>query len=275
MTRHLGRHVARERRAEPAGQLDDLQATGHLGQRVRVDLALLGGDQRGEVVAVRVQQGAVAEEDRGPLSERGPAPGGEGLLRRGDRRVDLVGAGQRYPRGDLSGRGVGHGSPGAGRARKVSAGLSRDPVGDGLHRQDSFEGDGAGPRGSCRRTSGTSAAPGAGHVFGQGHVPPWPSGRNCCCQERMARCCELWQIRGPGREVPPSCPALWWRGSLDAERQTCGSSRSVSRGSEIERLSHRASGPSVPGAGPNAKRSMCAMRRLHQDMIDMGAATRP
>ena len=69
----LGRLALHQVR-DAAGELDDLQAALHLAARVVEGLAVLAGDDAGEVVAPRGQQLAVGEEDGGALRERGGAP---------------------------------------------------------------------------------------------------------------------------------------------------------------------------------------------------------
>ena len=56
---------------DPARQLHDLHAARDLAQRVGVHLAVLGGDQLGDLVTVGVQQLAVLEQDRRALGQRG------------------------------------------------------------------------------------------------------------------------------------------------------------------------------------------------------------
>ena len=85
------RHAGRE--------LDVLEATGDLADRVGEHLAVLRGDDRGEVVGAGVQQLAEGEEHGGPLRQRAGAPlpgGGHGGL---ERLVDLT----RRREGDLAG----------------------------------------------------------------------------------------------------------------------------------------------------------------------------
>ena len=60
------------------GELDVLNSPGDLSLRVGDHLAVLGGDQRSDVVAVAVEQIAKAEQDRRSLRERRSAPLAEG-----------------------------------------------------------------------------------------------------------------------------------------------------------------------------------------------------
>ena len=68
----LGRDVlaeaALEQVRDAAGELDHLEAAGHLAERVRQHLAVLGGDQRGDVLLALVHQLAEREQHLGPLA---------------------------------------------------------------------------------------------------------------------------------------------------------------------------------------------------------------
>ena len=80
---------------DAAGELGDLEATGDLTEGVGEDLAVLGGDQRGDVLLALVEQLAEPEEHLGALGQRDAAPaGGPGLVRGGDDLVDEVGRGE-------------------------------------------------------------------------------------------------------------------------------------------------------------------------------------
>ena len=70
----LGRHLALEQLADPAGELDDLEAALHLAARVVEHLAVLARDDAGEVVAVAVDQLAEAEQHRRAAADRGRRP---------------------------------------------------------------------------------------------------------------------------------------------------------------------------------------------------------
>ena len=127
----LGGQLALELGGDAAGQLDDLQAAGDLAERVGVDLAVLGGDQLGDGVAVGVQQRAVARTAPWCARPARTVPQvAEGVLGGGDRRVDLLGGGERDLGGDLAGGRVGDR---AAVARRALDGLATDPVVDGLH----------------------------------------------------------------------------------------------------------------------------------------------
>src|SRR5688572_22815255 len=92
------------------------------------DLAVLRGDDRGELRLLGVEQLPEPEEHGGALGERGVAPGGEGGGGRGDGGVDLVGCGQGDRAGHLAGGGVGDGGgPVAGALTPGAV----DPVRDG------------------------------------------------------------------------------------------------------------------------------------------------
>ena len=80
---------------DAAGELGDLEATGHLAEGVGEDLAVLGGDQRGDVLLALVEQLAELEEHLGALGERDAAPlRGPGRVGGGDDLVDEVGRGE-------------------------------------------------------------------------------------------------------------------------------------------------------------------------------------
>src|SRR5690606_28525262 len=109
--------------------LHDLQAAGHLAERVTVHLAVLGRDQRRQLVAVRVHELAEPEQHLRPLDERGVAPGGEGRRGGGDGRVHGGDGAQPDGAADLAGGRV-EDLGGAGVAVDES---SADPVLDFLH----------------------------------------------------------------------------------------------------------------------------------------------
>ena len=68
------RVAALEQVGDAARELDDLEAAGDLAQRVGVHLAVLGGDDRGELVLAAVEQLAEGEEDLGTPGQRRGAP---------------------------------------------------------------------------------------------------------------------------------------------------------------------------------------------------------
>ena len=70
---------------DAARELEVLEAAGDLAQRVRRHLAVLRGEQRGELPAVMVDQVPDAEQDVGALRERRGAPGRERAGRSRDR----------------------------------------------------------------------------------------------------------------------------------------------------------------------------------------------
>ncbi len=137
--RDLRRQLALELHADAAGEFDDLHAARDLAERVRVHLAVLGGDQLGDLVAVRVQQLAVLEQDRGALGERGGAPALERGLRGRDGGVHLVDGREADLLLLRAGRRVVHGTE---TARGALDGLAVDPVGDRLHDARAFRGRG-------------------------------------------------------------------------------------------------------------------------------------
>ena len=80
--------AALEQGRDPAAELDHLEPARDLAHRVGEHLAVLGGEQPGEVLAVGVEELADPEEELGAARERERAPGGEGRLRglNGERR---------------------------------------------------------------------------------------------------------------------------------------------------------------------------------------------
>ena len=82
--RHLLGEAALEQGRDAAREFEVLEATGDLAERIGRDLAVLGGQQGGDVGPVRLDEVPDAEHDVGPLRERGRAPGREGGLRRRD-----------------------------------------------------------------------------------------------------------------------------------------------------------------------------------------------
>ena len=65
---HLVGEVALEQGRDPAGELDHLEAALHLAERVGQHLAVLVGDQLGDLLGVPVDQLAEGEQDLGPLA---------------------------------------------------------------------------------------------------------------------------------------------------------------------------------------------------------------
>ena len=87
--------VALEQLRDAAGELDDVDAARDLALRVGEDLAVLGGDHRGQRVAVLVEQLEEGVQDARAADRRRVGPGREGRLRRGHRGVDLGRAAER------------------------------------------------------------------------------------------------------------------------------------------------------------------------------------
>ena len=77
-------------RGDAAGELDHLDAAGDLAHRIGEHLAVLGGEEACEVLTMRVEQRADAEEELGAASNRDRAPLGPGSLGGSDRLCDLV-----------------------------------------------------------------------------------------------------------------------------------------------------------------------------------------
>ena len=119
--------AALEQVRDAAGELDDLEAARHLTERVGEDLAVLGGDERGHVLLLGVEQLAEGEEDLGALGEGGVPPLGEGLLGDGHRLVDVGRSREVDLAADEPGRGVVDVALPLGHA---AVGLAADPVRD-------------------------------------------------------------------------------------------------------------------------------------------------
>ena len=92
--RHLLGVAALQQVGHAAGELQVLEAAGDLALGVGKDLAVLGGNRRGDVLAVGVEQLAHAEQDLGPPGQPGGPPGREGGPGRLHGQVHLGGAGQ-------------------------------------------------------------------------------------------------------------------------------------------------------------------------------------
>src|SRR5205823_358363 len=101
----------------------------NLALRVGEDLAVLGGEDLREVLAVLVHELPDAEEDLGAAGERDRAPGRERLLRGLDSLVDLLGAGKV----DLTGLGSTRRVVDRAVSTRRSCGrCAADPMGDAL-----------------------------------------------------------------------------------------------------------------------------------------------
>ena len=88
---------------DAAGELDDLQAAADLALRVGEDLAVLGGDQFGEVIHVGGDEFAELEQHGGALGQGDVAPGVGGGAGRGDGGVQVRPVGQPQLGGDGAG----------------------------------------------------------------------------------------------------------------------------------------------------------------------------
>jgi hypothetical protein len=95
--------AALEEGRHAGGELDVLEAPGHLAGRVGQDLAVLGGHDRGEIVRAVVEQLAHREEHRRPARQRRLAPLDGGLTGARHGGVDVRGRGQQHLAGDLAG----------------------------------------------------------------------------------------------------------------------------------------------------------------------------
>ena len=119
--------VALEQRRDAAGELDHLEPARDLAEGVGEHLAVLGGQDPGDLLATVVDELANPEQELGALRQRDGAPGGERRLRRLHGRIDLLHGGEVDLAGLASQRRVVDGPAAAGRAGHA---LAADPVGD-------------------------------------------------------------------------------------------------------------------------------------------------
>ena len=103
---HLLAVLAFEQVRDAAGELDHLQAAGHLAARVRHDLAVLAGDQTRQLVVIALDQLLELEHYPCATQRRRCGPRWEGDLGRGHRLPDLFGARERHPARHFAQRGV-------------------------------------------------------------------------------------------------------------------------------------------------------------------------
>ena len=85
-------------------ELDHLDPASDLAARVRRHLAMLGGDEFADLVAMLVQQLEIFEQDPGAAQRRGRRPAGKGVARGGDHRLDVRLIGEANMARDLPGR---------------------------------------------------------------------------------------------------------------------------------------------------------------------------
>ena len=86
---------------DAAGEFDDLLAAADLAQSIGDDLAVLAGDDLGQLLLAGVEQLAEVEQDLGALGQRGVAPRRESRGRGIDHRTGILDAGQRDMPGTL------------------------------------------------------------------------------------------------------------------------------------------------------------------------------
>src|SRR5581483_4388074 len=127
------RELALQQVRDAARELDDVEPTRDLGAGVVEHLAVLGRDRAGDVLGVRVEEVAEAEQDPGALAERGAAPCGERTARRVDRGIDVALARERDALADRSRGGI---EDVADTAGLVVRGRPVDPVGDDGERRE-------------------------------------------------------------------------------------------------------------------------------------------
>ena len=88
---------------DAAGELHHLEPALYLAVGVRQDLAVFGGDDRGELLAVAFQQFLQLEHDAGTAERRRGRPGRPGGGSRGGGLVNLGRVGERHTGEDLAG----------------------------------------------------------------------------------------------------------------------------------------------------------------------------
>src|SRR5205814_8471109 len=81
---------ALQQRGEAAAELDHLESARNLAERVREHLAVLGREQAGEILTMRVEELADAEEELGAPPQRERTPLRESTLRGLDSSVALL-----------------------------------------------------------------------------------------------------------------------------------------------------------------------------------------
>ena len=133
--RRLLRVAALQQVRDPARELDDLEPARDLAERVRLDLAVLRGQEARDVLAMLVEQLAHAKQDLGAPPERRRPPRREGGLGDGDRLGDLLDGRKVDSAGLASGCGVVHGPV---PVRLPCDRHSADPVVDRRDRGRSF-----------------------------------------------------------------------------------------------------------------------------------------
>ena len=128
---------ALEQMRDAAGELDDLLTPRHLPERIGNHLAVLGGDDLGQLALAGVEQLAEVEQDRPALGQRGVAPRRKRRRRRIDHRPGILHTGQRHLTSHLTGRRIRH-RGGGGRGAGVE--LVVDPMRDcvGSHNLSQF-----------------------------------------------------------------------------------------------------------------------------------------
>ncbi len=97
-----------EQMRPPAGELHHLDPSPHLAHGIRMHLAMLHGDDAGELIGMLVQQRLEAAHDPGTAQGRRGGPGREGTLRRGDGLGHLGFIGQGQACRHLAGRRIVH-----------------------------------------------------------------------------------------------------------------------------------------------------------------------
>ena len=89
--------VALEEMGDAAGELDDLETALHLAAGVGEDLAVLGREQLGDVLAILLDELPEGEQDAGARRDRCVPPPGKAALADATAGVDVGGRGKRDP----------------------------------------------------------------------------------------------------------------------------------------------------------------------------------
>ena len=112
---------------DPAGELHHLLAPADFTERIGDHLAVLGGDDLGQLVLARVEQLTEVEQDRAALGQRGIPPRRKRRHRRINHRPRILHTGQRHLTSHLTGRRIRH-RGGGGRGAGIQ--LVVDPMSD-------------------------------------------------------------------------------------------------------------------------------------------------
>src|SRR5262249_14692351 len=133
--RDVLRVLALQEVRDAAGELDDLEAAVHLAEGVARHLAVLAGDERGDVPLVFLDELAEGKEDPRALRQRRGSPGLRRLARGRHRGVHVGRRGERHARRALARGGIEHVARALARALHR---LATDPMTYLAHRMPTF-----------------------------------------------------------------------------------------------------------------------------------------